>query len=132
LTIAFGLVLVLLGVVGYLATGRESPTALIPAFAGILFLILGAVARNPGARKLAMHLAAALALVGALGTARGLVSFFRMAGGAEVARPPAVIAQAVMCVLCLVFVALCVRSFVAARRSRGQGFDVSPPGGAGV
>ena len=128
LTIVFGLVLVALGVLGYLVTGRQSPTALIPAIPGVLFLVLGLVARNPGARKHAMHVAAGLALLGALGTISGVVKFFRMLGGAEVERPAAVRSQAIMCVLCLVFVALCVRSFIATRRSREAGFDVLPPG----
>lgn len=132
LTIAFGLTLVALGVVGYFGTGRQSMTALIPVIPGVVFLILGAVARNPGARKHAMHAAAVLALLGALGTARGMVKFFQMLGGAEVERPAAVRSQAIMCVLCLVFVLLCVRSFMAARRSREAGFDVLPPGNAGA
>jgi hypothetical protein len=117
-TIALGVILIGLGAIGFLATGREHPTALIPAFAGIVFLILGVVARNPGARKHAMHAAAALALLGFFGTVPGLIKFFRMLGGTEVSRPAAVRAQAIMAVLCLLFVILCVRSFIAARRNR--------------
>ena len=132
LTIAFGVVLILLGVGGYFVTGRQSPTAMIPAIPGVLFLVLGLVARNPGLRKHAMHAVAALALLGGLGTISGLVKFFRMLGGAEVARPAAVRSQAITCVLCLVLVLLCVRSFVAARRARQSGFDVLPPGSAGA
>ena len=127
LTIAFGLVLIGLGVIGYFATGRQSPTALIPAFAGALFLVLGVVARNPGARKHAMHAAAALAVLGFLGTVPGLIKFFRMLGGAEVARPAAVRSQAIMAVLCVIFVILCVRSFIAARRARTGGAGELPP-----
>ena len=127
LTIVFGLILIALGVVGYFATGRQSPTALIPAFAGALFLVLGLVARSPGARKHAMHAAAALAVLGFLGTVPGLIKFFRMLGGAEVARPAAVRSQAIMAVLCVVFVILCVRSFIAARRARTAGNADLPP-----
>lgn len=127
MTIGLGVILIALGVIGYFATGRQSVTALIPAFAGALFLIVGLIARNPGARKHAMHAAAALAVLGFLGTVPGLIKFFRMLGGAEVARPAAVRSQAVMAVLCAIFVILCVRSFVAARRARGAGFDVTPP-----
>jgi hypothetical protein len=128
----FGLALVVLGVAGYFGTGRQSATALIPAYAGVLFLILGGIARVPGARKHAMHAAAALAVLGVFGTVGGLVKFFRMLGGADVERPAAVRSQAVMCVLCVVFVILCVRSFIAARRARTAGFDVLPPGQAGA
>ena len=127
LTIVLGVALVALGVGGYFATGRQSATALIPAYAGTLFLIVGLIARNPGARKHAMHAAAALAVLGFLGTARGLITFVT---GAATERPAAVRSQAIMAVLCLVFVILCVRSFVAARRARTAGFDVLPPGDA--
>ena len=127
LTVLFGVILIGLGVIGYFVTGRQSPTALIPAFAGVVFLVLGLVGQKPGARKHAMHAAAALGVLGFLGTAPGLIKFFRMLGGAEVARPAAVRTQAIMAVLCLVFVILCVRSFIAARRARQTGFDVSPP-----
>jgi hypothetical protein len=120
-TIALGVILIGLGVIGYFVTGRQSPTALIPAFAGVLFLILGVVAQKPGARKHAMHAAAALALLGFFGTVPGLIKFFRMLGGAEVARPAAVRSQAIMAVLCLLFVIFCVRSFIAARRTRLAG-----------
>lgn len=132
LTIALGAVLIVLGIAGYFMTGRQSATALIPVIPGVLFVILGVVAGKPAARKHAMHAAAALALLGALGTIGGLVKFFRMLGGAEVDRPAAVRSQAIMCVLCVVFVILCIRSFIAARRAREAGFDVLPPGPTGA
>ena len=133
LTIVFGALLIALGVAGYFITGAQSWTALIPAIPGVLFLLLGIVAQRPGARKHAMHAAAGLALLGAAGTIPGLVKFFRMLGGATVERPAAVRSQAIMCVLCVVFVILCVRSFVAARRNRtATGFDVAPPGSGAV
>jgi drug/metabolite transporter (DMT)-like permease len=127
LTIVFGALLIGLGVGGYFMTGQQSITALIPAFAGALFLILGVIAQKPGARKHAMHAAAALAVLGFLGTVPGLIKFFRMLAGEEMARPAAVRSQAIMAVLCVVFVILCVRSFIAARRARQGGFDVTPP-----
>ena len=67
-----------------------------------------------------MHAAAALAVLGFLGTVPGLIKFFRMLGGAEVARPAAVRSQAIMAVLCVVFVILCVRSFIAARAAQDR------------
>lgn len=121
ITIAFGLVLIAIGVIGYVATGMQHMTALIPAFAGAIFAALGLGALNRGARKHVMHAAAALAVLGFLGTARGLINFFRLIAGGTVERPAAVYAQAAMAVLCLIFVGLCVRSFVAARRARTTG-----------
>ena len=39
----FGILLILLGLVGYTTTGRTSPTALIPAGFGLLILVCGLV-----------------------------------------------------------------------------------------
>ena len=132
LTIVLGVALVILGLGGYFGSGRQSATALIPAYAGAVFVVIGLVARNPGSRKHAMHAAAGLAVLGVVGTIGGLIKFVRMLGGAEIERPAAARSMAVMCVLCLVFVVLCVRSFSAARRSRSGGFDVLPPGNTGA
>jgi hypothetical protein len=115
MAIGFGAVLIVLGVAGYLGTGMVSLTALIPAAFGLVLLILGVVARDPGRRKHAMHGAAMVGLLGFAGTARSLA---RIVAGDLGPRPNAVIAQAVMAVLMLVFVGLCVRSFIEARRTR--------------
>ena len=126
LTIAFGLILIVLGVAAYFGSGRASPTALIPSFVGALLLVCGVVARSPGARKHAMHGAAAVGLLGFLAAAGRLGMAFAR-GTAPTGW--ALASLALMALLCLVFVLLCVRSFVEARRSRA-GFDVSPPGRA--
>lgn len=118
IAIGYGIALILLGLVGYFATGRQSPTALIPAAFGLVALVLGLLARKESLRKHVMHGAALLGLLGAAGGARGLPGFFRWLSGGEVERPAAVISQTVMVVLSLVFVALCVKSFIDVRRSR--------------
>lgn len=123
-TFVFGACLVVLGLVGYFASGRASWTALIPAIAGAIFLMLGAVALNPRYRRHAMHAAAALAVLGLVATLRGVIKVFQMYSGTEIERPQAAISQAIMAALCLVFVSFAVRSFVMARRQRpGQGFE---------
>ncbi len=121
ITIAFGVILILMGLAGYFLTGMASVTALIPAFFGAPLAILGWIAFKPGARKHAMHVAAALALLGLGGTVPGVIKLIRAAGGAELARPPAVIVQSIMATLCLLFLVLCIRSFIAARRARTGG-----------
>lgn len=116
-----GLLLLVLGLVGYFATGRESPTALIPAVFGVLFLVIALIGRKGGkARMHAMHGGAVLALVGALGTARGLAGAIALLGGGEVDRPAAVIAQSIAFLLFLVFLVLAVQSFIAARRAKPE------------
>jgi uncharacterized membrane protein len=67
-----------------------------------------------------MHGSAVLTLLGFAGTVGGLVKFFKMLGGAEMERPAAVIVQAIMAVLCLVFLILAVKSFIDARRSKAE------------
>jgi hypothetical protein len=117
-TIGFGLVLVALGVVGYYGTGRASLTALIPLAFGLLLLVCGALARQEGLRKHAMHAAAVVGLLGFLGPLRVLPQMIALLGGGAVEHRAAVLDQLAMMVICGIFLALCIRSFVAARRSR--------------
>jgi hypothetical protein len=112
-TIAFGLVLTLIGFAGYFLTGTSSFTALIPAAFGLLLLILGFIARSEASRKNAMHAAATVALVGFLGA---LMSLLRTPAGVRSAI--ALYSQLAMVMLTGIFVVLCVRSFIAARRAR--------------
>jgi uncharacterized membrane protein len=114
----FGVLLILLGLIAYLGTGQESVTALIPAFLGVPLLLLGWLGRTESRRKHALHAAAVLAALGLAGSVRGLPQAWQLMSGDEVARPVAVVVQAVMALLCLIFVVLAVRSFVAARRAR--------------
>jgi hypothetical protein len=115
LTRTVGFLLILLGVTGYIGTGRVSVTALIPAFVGAIFLVLAMVARNPNARKHAMHAAVALALLGVLGTVPRIVGAIN---AGNVGRP-ATLAQITMAIVLLVYVVFGVKSFIEARRARG-------------
>jgi hypothetical protein len=120
ITIGLGIVLIVLGVGGYFGTDRASWTALIPAFLGGPLLLLGLLALKDNLRKHAMHAAVVLGLLGFLGTIPGLVKLVKMAFGVAPERPVAVYMQSIMAVLCGLFVVLCVRSFIAARRSRAR------------
>ena len=57
-------------------------------------------------------------LLGFLGTVMGVPKAITLATGGTVERPAAAISQTVTAALCLVFVGLCVNSFVQARRRR--------------
>jgi hypothetical protein len=110
----FGLILIVLGVASYTMTGRTSVTALIPAFFGAAFVICALVARQESAKKHAMHAAVALGLIGAIAS---LVRAVPAVIDGNIGRP-AVMAQLAMAVLLVVYVALGVQSFIAARKAR--------------
>jgi hypothetical protein len=109
-----GFVLIVLGIVGYVGTGMASFTALIPAIAGAVFLILAMAARSEKARKHVMHAAVALALILVIGVAPRIMSAIN---AGETMRP-AVLAQIAMALVLLLYVLLGVKSFIDARRAR--------------
>lgn len=116
-TIVFGVLLILLGVIPYLMTEPRQPTALIPAYVGVALALLGAVALKPGARKHAMHVAVIIGLLGFLAAAGRLA--MSLAKGSP--KPLAAFSLGMMALLTGVFVVLCVRSFISARRQRQAG-----------
>jgi hypothetical protein len=115
-SIAFGTLLILLGIIGYvygLTQNAASVTALIPAFFGIVLVILGFLARTKeNLRKHLMHAAVLVALIGFI----AIIADFARTGWKFAATAP-VISKALMGLLCLLFVILCVKSFIDARRS---------------
>jgi hypothetical protein len=128
-TVVVGLILVGVGLVGFLggfqtsgsgaASGALHPTALIPAYIGLVLIILGGLSFKDSLRKHTMHAASAVGLLAFLVTAyMGVPKLITMLQGGEVERPGAVVSQVTTAGVCLVFVALCVNSFIAARRRR--------------
>lgn len=116
----FGFVLMVLGVGMFVATGNAHPTALIPAWFGVVIALCGALARTEDAKKrmLFMHVAVTVGLIGFLFPGIMAVrAMMKSHAGLAVDRP-AVHEQMAMTVICFVFVLLCVRSFIAARRAR--------------
>ena len=114
ITRLFGMLLIALGIGSYTFTGRTSLTALIPAMFGALFLICALIARKEAARKHAMHAAVALGLIGAIAP---LASAIPAALNGNAGKP-AVMSEFAMSALLAIYVALGVRSFIAARRAR--------------
>ena len=118
LAIFFGILLDILGIAGFVGTGSKALTALIPALFGTLILFLGILAaRNPWLKKHAMHGAAALALIGALGAAARAVPHIPKVCTLEGGHLAAFWMQIAMVVLCLVFLGFCVKSFRDARKA---------------
>jgi hypothetical protein len=122
-TIIFGVLLIVLGVVGYFGTGSAHPTALIPAWWGLALGVGGFLAISPseGRRKLFMHMNVTL---GALGCIGAFVEALRGYGAARSAGldpdMKAFAAKLAMAILLLIYVNFCVRSFIDARRKRQE------------
>ena len=123
LAILFGLILDAMGVASFIATGATHFTALIPSIFGTIILLSGILALvRPDLRKHAMHVAAVFGLLGTLGgLGMGLPKLGAvMAGTAQ--RPVAVVMQISMGLIALVFLALCVKSFIDARRAKPENY----------
>jgi hypothetical protein len=116
LAIGFGVLLTLLGGGVYVYTGMNSITALIPAFFGLALIVLGVIALNAKLRMHAMHGAALVGLVGFAMPAYMVIA--GLARGQEFGLAKA--EQAVMAVICAIFLGLCVKSFIDVRRARKQ------------
>ena len=95
--------------------GNASLTALIPAAFGFVLEILGFIAKsNESMRKHMMHAAVVVAFLGFIMTAGRLLMKIK-----EISLGAAAISQLATAIVCLVFVILAVRSFVAARSDIG-------------
>jgi hypothetical protein len=123
-TLAFAALLIALGVVGYVGSGSQFPTALIPAYFGAALALFGFLAISPseGRRKLFMHINVTIGLLGFIG---GLVEAILGQGKPEPGGAAASnflisaeMSKSLLAALMLIYVILCVRSFINARRSR--------------
>jgi hypothetical protein len=108
-----------MGIGAYTASETKSVTAFIPAFFGVVIFLSGLGALL--APKLRMHVMHVAALAGLIGTAGGLGMGLPKLGAlleGTAKSPMAAGMQIAMGVVCLVFLGLCVQSFIAARRAR--------------
>jgi hypothetical protein len=120
LTMFFGVLLVALGVTAYYLTDSMHRSQLAPAVFGIVLLLCGALANTEDSRRrmLWMHIAVTFGLLGFLASGAMVVMEYVWAHGEPFGEPMTVESREAMCVLCAIFVGLCVRSFIAARRGR--------------
>jgi len=119
-TLVFAVLLIALGLVGYLGTGSQHATALIPTWFGVALGVFGllAISPNESRRKLFMHISVTVGLLGFIGGAVEAVRGYVHAKSAGLEpNQIALASKATMAGLMLVYVILCVRSFIAARRS---------------
>jgi hypothetical protein len=131
-TLITAILLIVVGVVGYTQqepnpeTGKVSMTALIPAFVGGVLAICGVLAFNDKFRKHAMHFAAIVGLVGAIGGFMPLIRQYSKTGSFDPLKPSAVSGE-LMILICAVFVGMCVNSFIQARKARAAQATSPPP-----
>ena len=144
-SLIFGFLLIALGLVAYFGSSissqqetaaktevqeQESASAesgkkrsaitglIIPAAFGVLLVACGLVGMRESARKHAMHAAAMVGLLGAVATfGKGGYDLFKLMNGQDV-NPRAMTFVFLMAILCSVFVGLCVKSFIDARKKR--------------
>jgi hypothetical protein len=110
-TLSLGAALIVLGVIVTIASSSGSATSLIPAFIGVVFVVLGLVARaKPDLNHHLMHASAALALLAVLGSLGSAIG-----RGAE---GWALFAQVATIVLCGAYLFVAVQSFRQARLNR--------------
>lgn len=120
-TFAFGILLIALGLIGFWGTGSIHYTALIPTWFGLALAAGGLLAISPheGRRKLFMHINVTVGLIGLIGAvAVALQGYGHARSLGENPDYIALAAKLTMAGLLLIYVNLCVRSFIQARRSR--------------
>lgn len=120
ISIVFGAILIAVGLEGFTnAIGifkvekLYSMTSLIPAFVGAVLFVCGLLAIQPSLRKQMMHITV---LVGFIAAGAGLWMGIKSAMGESFGAAGKM--QITMGVISLAYVALCVRSFINARRAR--------------
>jgi hypothetical protein len=115
-TLVFAVLLVALGLWGFIGTGSVHYTALIPAWIGLALGIFGLLAMSPDAnrRKHFMHINATIGLLGFMGT---VAEILRSIAFSKALDMTATVAKLALAWLLFFYLAFCVISFSMARRS---------------
>ena len=121
ITLVFAVLLAALGLVSYFGTGSQHPTALIPTWFGVALGVFGFLAISPSEsrRKLFMHINVTIGLIGCIAAGWRALSSYGHARSEGIAPDHIALgAQGAMAALLLIYVLMCVKSFVDARRNR--------------
>ena len=122
-TILFGILLIVLGLVSFFLTGSIHPTALIPTWFGLALGIGGYLAMSPDEmrRMIVMHVNVTIGVLGFLGAAGKAISGYGSARSEGIDPDmKAIYSQIAMAVILVVYIKLCVDSFMEARRLRQE------------
>lgn len=115
LAVGLGIGLVVLGVAASVLTDFASVTSLIPAIFGVLVAILGAVGWRTDRQRYAVYGIGLLAILGVLGSTRGIPDILALLTGESVDSVIASISQGVMIAVCLVLLAAVIQFVRTAR-----------------
>ncbi|ELY40471.1 hypothetical protein [Natronorubrum tibetense] len=102
LGIGLGIALVAVGIGAYVLSDFASVTALIPAVFGVAIAVLGVVGWQTDRQRLAIYGIGALALLGVLGSARGIPDVVALLTRGAVESTVAAVAQGSMILIGLV------------------------------
>jgi hypothetical protein len=119
LTIWFGVLIAAVSVGFWIGMGRTATAALHPAGIGVLLIVCGVLAstENPKKRMLWMHIAVTLGLISFLTT--GIRAAIELGKGTAMSiNPMGFEERVVIALISFIYVVLCVRSFISARRAR--------------
>lgn len=111
-TLGYGALMSAIGVGGFVATGAQHKTALIPAGFGVATLGLGVLARQRDSQRWVLPTVTAIGVLAVLGSARGLARLPALLSGEQLERPVAVMAQSAMAVLSAAYSGLCARQLL--------------------
>lgn len=117
ITIIYSVLLIIIGTGGYIVSNAASITALIPTLFGMILLFLGLAGRREHLRKHTTRIAVALGLIGFVATVGGLGDLMAMISGEDVERQLAVVIKSIMAILSLLYVLICIKLFINARRA---------------
>lgn len=109
LSVVLGFALVVLGAGAYVLSDFASITALIPAVFGALIVLLGVMGYQRSRDRLAIYGIGLLAVLGVLGSARGIPDVLALLTGGAVDSIIAAVSQGAMIAICLVLLAAVVK-----------------------
>ena len=126
-TIITGLFLILLGAYGYLS--YDSVTVLIPAFIGFLIMVFGILAVNEKRRRMFIHLAIVIAVIGLSASIKSVLSIPGLIECSSIgdgtiencslfSRPLAELFKSLMAIILLPYFFVSIAFFVKARLSK--------------
>lgn len=120
LTLIIASLLIITGIIFFGITDFSKFTALIPVPFGIILGLLGLLGYKQKCLKLAMHIAAFIALLGSVPFFIGLSKLIRLLSGSEIQRPLAAVEMTLMGGICFVYFIYGVCYFIARKLEKSK------------